>query len=89
LQEARCFEFIFCIDEDPLGIKRQLDKFIDDAEPAKLQLREAKCGFSRWPVEILSKARCICTRASWKSWWPKRGRHPFLHITSVTSPYKS
>jgi hypothetical protein len=38
-EEARCFEFIFRIDEDLLGIKRLSDKFVDGADPAELQLR--------------------------------------------------
>jgi hypothetical protein len=39
-EEARCFEFIICIDEDPLDIKRLPDKFtefVDGAELAELQ----------------------------------------------------
>jgi hypothetical protein len=28
-EEARCFEFILCIDEDPLGIKRLPNKFAE------------------------------------------------------------
>lgn len=55
-QEARCFEFILRIDEDPLGIKRlqeKFAKFIDGVEPAELQLWEARCGFCRWPVKVL------------------------------------
>jgi hypothetical protein len=55
-QEAISFEFILRIDEDPLAIKRLPDKFVefvDGAEPAELQLREARCGFCRWPVEVL------------------------------------
>ncbi|XP_051229171.1 B3 domain-containing protein Os03g0212300-like [Lolium perenne] len=44
-QESRCFEFILCIDENPLGIKLLPDKFaefVDGTEPAELQLREGK-----------------------------------------------
>jgi hypothetical protein len=48
--------FILCINEDPLGIKWQPYKFaefVDGAESAELQLREAICGFRRCPVEAL------------------------------------
>nr|XP_051211191.1 B3 domain-containing protein Os03g0212300-like [Lolium perenne] len=56
LTETRCFEFILRIDEEPLSIKRLPDKFaefVDAAEPAELQLRDARCGFCWWLVEVL------------------------------------
>jgi hypothetical protein len=49
-RRASSFEFILRIDEDPLVIKRLPDKFaefVDDAQSAELQMREARCGFCR------------------------------------------
>jgi hypothetical protein len=37
--------FLLRIDEDPLGMERLLNKFVDSVEPTDLQLREASCNF--------------------------------------------
>nr|XP_051230195.1 B3 domain-containing protein Os03g0212300-like [Lolium perenne] len=50
------FEFIVVLNGDQLGIQRlpgKFAKFVADNEPATLQLREAGCGFCRWPVDVL------------------------------------
>jgi hypothetical protein len=37
LQEARCFEFLLCIDDEPLGIKLFPDRFAEFVDDAELQ----------------------------------------------------
>ncbi|KAK1621294.1 hypothetical protein QYE76_026865 [Lolium multiflorum] len=51
------FEFIVILNVDPLGIHRLPNKFVVGNEPAALQLREAGCGFCRWPVDMLFDGR--------------------------------
>jgi hypothetical protein len=64
------FEFIVVLNSDPLGIQRLPDKFAEfvaDNEPTALQLREAGCGFCRWPVDVLFDGRDkIYLRTSWE-----------------------
>jgi hypothetical protein len=53
-------EFIIVINDDPLGIQRLPDKFcefIAGNELAALQLREARCGFCQWPVDVFFDGR--------------------------------
>ncbi|KAK1663503.1 hypothetical protein QYE76_051662 [Lolium multiflorum] len=72
--EERCFEFLLRINDDPLGIKRLPNKFVefvDGVEPAQLQLREASCNFCRWLVEVLFDGR---GKMSLQPGWDKFGR---------------
>ena len=51
---------VIVLNDDPIGIQRLPDKFNDfiaGKEPAALQLREAGCGFCRWPVDVLFDGR--------------------------------
>jgi hypothetical protein len=50
------FEFIIVLNGYPLGIQRLSNKFgefIAGNKSTTLQLREASCGFCRWPVDVL------------------------------------
>nr|XP_051202272.1 B3 domain-containing protein Os03g0212300-like [Lolium perenne] len=50
------FELVVLIKEDPFSSKRHPEKFVQylvSQEPASVHLQEARCGFCRWPVEVL------------------------------------
>jgi hypothetical protein len=50
------FELVVLIIEDPFGIKGILEKFVqflDDREPAEVQLWEANCCLCRWSIEVI------------------------------------
>jgi hypothetical protein len=49
------FEFVFFINEDPFGKNKLSDAFVEflAGEPAAVTLREARCDFCRWTVEVL------------------------------------
>jgi hypothetical protein len=50
------FKFVVLIKEDHFSLKRLLGKFaqyLTGREPGSMHLREANCGFCRWPVEVL------------------------------------
>ncbi|KAK1618467.1 hypothetical protein QYE76_023984 [Lolium multiflorum] len=58
--EEWMFEFIIVLNDDPLGIQRLPNKFIEfisGNEPATLQLWEARCSYCRWPVDVLFDRR--------------------------------
>jgi hypothetical protein len=53
---CKFFEFVIPIKEDPLGSKCPSEKFsqyLAGWERASVHLREASCGFCRWPVEVM------------------------------------
>ena len=59
-EEERVFEFVLRIKDDPAGMKKLPDKFLDfldGEELIGLHLKEAGCNICSWQVDVLEDGR--------------------------------